>query len=199
MDQQRLVKVGIALGAAFVGYRYVYLPYKMRQILAAQAAAAGMSPDAYLAKIGAVGCQALGAYYGVPPSLTGGVCTQVGQAAAQVAVGLPGILAGIGQAAASSTVSAGQALGVALPAVGSGVGGLVGGVAGGVGGGMKSLTDASIYGIRQTGGLIKSGAQEAAAGLKYASVEPVKVVAGAVETAAKAVGSTLKHLNPFSW
>jgi hypothetical protein len=199
MDNQQVMKVAAVAGLAFLGYRYVYLPYRMQQILAQQAAAAGMTPAAYLAKIGAVGCQALGAYYGVPPTFTGGVCQSVGQAAAGVAVGLPGILAGIGQAAATSTISAGQALGVALPAVGSGVGGLAVGVTGGIAGSANLLEAASFKGLKDTGSLIKSGAQNVAEGVKYISVEPVKLIASAVGTGAKAVGGALAHLNPFSW
>lgn len=199
MDNQQVMKVAAVAGLAFLGYRYVYLPYRMQQILAQQAAAAGLTPAAYLAKIGAVGCQALGAYYGVPPSASGGVCQGIGAAAAQVAVGLPGILAGIGQAAASSTLAAGSALGTALPQVGSGVGGLISGVAGGVTGSMNLFEAASFKGIKDTGSVIKDAATNVASGVKYISVEPVKLIAGAVGTGAKAVGGALAHLNPFSW
>lgn len=199
MESQKLVKLLALAGGAFVAYRYVYLPWKFQQLINQQAAAAGMDPNAYIAKLGAAGCQALAMYYHIPPSASGGACGVVGSAVESA----PSWLSSIGHSAATSTAEAGQALGVALPALGSGAGGLVSGVAGGVAGGMKSLTDASIYGVRQTAGLVKDGAVSVAAGLKYVSVEPVKLVASGVESGAKAVASgtvsVLKHLNPFSW
>ena len=79
----------------FVAYKYWWLPQAQaalaakaaqdpNQVLAAQALLAqaqklqqqnpGMSLQQAFEKLGTVGCQAVGAYYGVPPQASGGVC-----------------------------------------------------------------------------------------------------------------------------
>src|SRR5216684_9321696 len=134
MDTTKKVAAVALVGlGAYAYYKFVYLPQKVRGILAGQAAAAGMSTDAYMAKIGAVACQGIAAYYGVPPSVTGGVCGGIGGMAAGIVQQTPDWLTRLGLSAASSTAAAGSALGTALPQVGYGAGGLVSGVATGVG------------------------------------------------------------------
>src|SRR5216684_3683211 len=55
MDTTKKVAAVALVGlGAYAYYKFVYLPQKVRGILAGQAAAAGMSTDAYMAKIGAV-------------------------------------------------------------------------------------------------------------------------------------------------
>lgn len=192
MDNDKVVKVAAAAGLGYLVWRYVYLPYRMRQIIAQQAAAAGMSSDAWLQKVGSAACQAVGVYYHIPPNASGGVCNSLATTAAQVAQGLPGILAGIGQAAASSTLAAANV----LPAVGTGVGGLVSGGVGGVAKGMTSLTDASVYGgkaalglVGDAGSLIKKGVIGAAVLPAQATKEVIGAVAGGVKSAVHAFTS----------
>jgi hypothetical protein len=178
-----LIGVGVA---GYLGYRYVYLPAKMRRLIAAQAAAAGMSPDAYMAKIGAVACQGIGAYYGVPPSASGGVCNVVGGYVQSA----PSWLSSIGHSAATSTLEAGQAFGGGVAAIGSGTGSAIASVTGGIGSAARTVTAVSVEGARAVGNVLKDG-------IEGASMLPINIakstVAG-VGSVAKGLGRTIASI-----
>lgn len=178
-----LAVVGIGV-AAYLGYRYWYLPQKLRSVIASQAAAAGMSPDAYMAKIGAVACQGIGAYYGVPPQASGGVCGAIGGVAGSLAQQAPSWLTSIGQSAASSTLAAGQAFGGGISAIGAGGGSAIGSVASGIGSAARTVTDVSVYTTQKVGSTIKQGI----VGASMLPVDVAKSVVGGVASGAKSIG-----------
>lgn len=114
--------LGMVLGVAAVGglgyvaYRYWYLPSQLERDLRLYAAQGGQSPQDAIAKLGAVGCQVMGAKYGLPPQASSGICSELGAAASQLAREIPGLVSGtlgavgggvsaIGQGVASAGVA----------------------------------------------------------------------------------------------
>ncbi len=96
-----LAAVGVV---GYLGYRYWYVPMKIRDAYNAQLAALqarGLSRVDAMGQLGGAACQAIAASYGVPPGADGGLCSQLGQAASQVLQQLPQIAAGLGSGAAS--------------------------------------------------------------------------------------------------
>jgi hypothetical protein len=94
----------LGLGGAYGVYRYVYVPWKVKQEILRQAALLaaqrGVSQADGLALLGNIGCQAIGATYGVPPQASGSLCSQAGQMVSALAQQLPQILTGLGTGAA---------------------------------------------------------------------------------------------------
>src|SRR3990172_5688880 len=89
---------GLALGGAYAIYRYWYLPGKIRSELQRQAMILaqqrGISQADALAQLGGAACVGIGAYYGVPPQASQGICQKAGGMAADLARQLPQIVAG---------------------------------------------------------------------------------------------------------
>lgn len=95
-NSTKLIATAATLGiAGFLAYKFWYIPNQQaalaaraaqdpNQLAAAnallqqaqelQAKNPGMSLQGAFEKIGTVGCQAVGAYYGIPPQASGGVC-----------------------------------------------------------------------------------------------------------------------------
>jgi hypothetical protein len=164
--------IAVVLGAGgYAAYRYIYVPYRFRQQIAQKAAAAGMSTQDYLKRIGGAACQAYGAYLGVPPQVSGGVCNELASVAADVVRNLPEILEGVGRGTGSALSSIGGGAGSALSAIGGGAGAGIFGLG-------KGVADATLYPWEKGGGLVKDGAAAVYGGAKTVAnaVNPVNVV-----------------------
>ncbi|HEU0081854.1 MAG TPA: hypothetical protein VFQ87_03205 [Bradyrhizobium sp.] len=117
-DNSQLVKLLALGGAAFVGYKFVYQPWEMRQKLQAEIEAQtranlakGMGIEEAGQKAISAACQAVAAFYKVPPSTSGGVCAGVG------------ILAEKGiKALGKGAIIAGKVIGHEAAVVGRGIG-----------------------------------------------------------------------------
>lgn len=158
-----------ALGVGgYLAYQYIYVPYRFRQLLAKEAAAAGMSQPDYLARIGSAACQAYGASNGVPPGVSAGVCNELAKAAEQVVKALPEILQGVG---------------TGVGAVGKGVGTAVGAIGSGVASGATAVAVVPLNVIDRAGSEVKSGAQNLYAGAKTV----VSDVAGGIKSGVKSI------------
>lgn len=175
METRKLFMLGALVAGAYGGYRFLYLPYKFRQQLAAQAAARGLTPHDYLQGLGALGCQALGVSYGIPPQITGGVCNEMGGVAAALVRGLPGAIGGVG-----------AGVGSAIGSIGGGIGSAGNSILG-VGDHAVSLATRALLlpvtvqveAVKQVGGLVADGAKGVAKG--------VSTVASGVGSAASSV------------
>lgn len=92
-----VLKLGVAGAAAYIAWRYVYLPYKLKSDLEAQAAYQqrmhpGMSRGDALQAAAGIVCQAIAAgQAGIPPQLSAGLCGQVGQIATGLIRNAPAI------------------------------------------------------------------------------------------------------------
>jgi hypothetical protein len=147
-------------GLGYIGYRYWYLPSQMKNDLARYAAQTGMQPKDALAALGAAGCQAFGAKYGLPPAASQGICSEVGAAAAQLARELPQIVGGTLQAVGGGVGAIGVGVGQGVAGIGTGVGQGVAGLASGVATGVTDIAKVPIqvvsYGIGQAYGGAKT-------------------------------------------
>jgi hypothetical protein len=84
-DEDQIVKVALAGAAAFAAYKFLYEPYAIKQRLQAELVAQtqanlakGMTlEDASTAAVSGA-CQAVAAFYKIPPSSSGGVCKGIG-------------------------------------------------------------------------------------------------------------------------
>jgi hypothetical protein len=98
-----VVLVGALGGAAFLAYRYWYLPAKQQEEIAAARMRAAMRAEMErraregsdpLALLGKAACQAYGMYYKIPPQMSDGICKELGQGAADTIHMLPGYAKG---------------------------------------------------------------------------------------------------------
>lgn len=152
--------VGVALlGGAWGAYRYLYVPWKVKQELLRQAsvlaAQRGISQGDALKLLGTVGCQAVAASYGLPPMASGGVCTGIVSLAAQTVAQLPSLLEG-------------TAHGLSL--LGAGTGSAISSIGGGTASAFTSLAKAPInvaaYGVSEGYGGVKTAVQDVYGGVK---------------------------------
>lgn len=181
-------------GLGYVAYRYWYLPGKMRNDLQRYAAQSGLQPKDALARLGAAGCMAFGAKYGLPPQASGSICNEMGQVAADLARQLPQIVGGTLNAVGGGVASIGGGVGSAVGSIGGGIGQAAAGIGTGVGAGVGGL----VKGV--TGGLVdaaKAPIQVAAYGVGqvYGGVKTVVTDVGSgVKTVISDVGGAVKDV-----
>lgn len=98
-----VVLVGALGGAAFLAYRYWYLPAKQAEDLRAEQMRTAMLAEMQrraqqgsdpLAMLGKVACQTYGAYYKIPPQVSDGICRELGKMGSETIRMLPGYAAG---------------------------------------------------------------------------------------------------------
>lgn len=169
-DLVKLLAVGGALaGGGYIAYRYWYLPAKMREDAQRFLQQNSYRPDAF-ASLGGVACQALGAKYGMPPQASAGICSEVGQAAAQLVREFPALVGGtlqsvgtgvgqIGIGVGTAVGGIGQGAGMAIGGVGSGIGQATSSIAGGAASGLVQLGTVPIQVVSKTVGTVYSGAK----------------------------------------
>ncbi|HXJ24505.1 MAG TPA: hypothetical protein VNH17_02340 [Streptosporangiaceae bacterium] len=182
-DNDTMIKLLVAGGAAFAGWKFLYQPWAIQQRLNAEIAAQtaanikkGMSlSDASTAAVSGA-CQAVAAFYKIPPDKSGGVCHGIG-ALATYTTALT-IKAGI---------KAGKAIGHGAAVVGRGIGR-------GVATGAKDTAKVAKF-LSYTAP--KKVVTTAASAVKFASyTAPKKVTVAAVKgvgKGAKAVAKSISH------
>jgi hypothetical protein len=174
--------LGVALlGGAWGAYRYVYVPWKVKQEMLRQAAILaqqrGISTSAALKMLGTAGCQAVAVTYGVPPVASGGICSSISSLAAETVAQLPILLQDTGKGLAWL----GAGTGSAISSIGAGTGSAVSSIGAGAASGVTSLA--------------KVPFNVAAYGLSV-GYGGVKTVVGDVYGGAKHV---IHDLNPLNW
>jgi hypothetical protein len=192
-------KVVVAVGALAIGgylaYKYWYLPNKMREDLARYIASTGLSPQDALARLGAAGCQAYGASYGIPPQMSSGICQELAGAASQLVKQFPQLLSSAGQTTGNALSYIGSGAGNLLTDVGGGVGNAVGSVGGGIGGAVQGILGGVATGTEKTlnvgfgaVGKVYGGAKTVVKDLYNAPKTIVKDTVKTISSGAKAVG-----------
>jgi hypothetical protein len=188
-DNNTMIKLLVAGGAAFAGYKLLYQPWQQQRLLQAEIdkrtaenLKKGMSlSDASTAAVSGA-CQAVAAFYKIPPDKSGGVCHGIG-ALATYTTALT-IKAGI---------KAGKAIGHGAAVVGRGIGHAGAVVGHGVATGAKDTAKAVKF-ISYTAP--KKAVTGAAKAVKFVSyTAPKKVTVGAAKAVGKGAKAAVKSIS----
>ena len=197
-----VVGIGVLAGAGYVGYRYWYLPRKLRQIAAAETQRRmqqGMSGDAAAREALAALCgpagTAIGAAYGVPipPDVGKTICSIIN----------PMDILNIAQQAAMQGVNLATQIiggvGAGVGAIGKGIGSAIGGIGSGIGTAATAIASVPLEVGKQTFNAVGSLATGAAKGVGGAANMVVGAGTSLVKGAGNVVADVGKALNPTSW
>jgi hypothetical protein len=188
-DNQTLIKLLAVGGAGLVAYKLLYQPWQQQQMLNAEIqrqtaanVAKGMSlSDASTAAVSGA-CQAVAAFYRIPPDKSGGVCHGIGELATVTT-----------KLTIQALAKGGKAIGHAGAVIGRGIGHAGAVVGHGVATGAKDTAKAVKF-ISYTAP--KKVVTTAASAVKFASyTAPKKVTTAAVKGVAKGAKAAVKSIS----